>query len=295
MFLRWSFAEISAMARVTYPRRNEIKQSYHRGRSSFSPEKLLNVCVRHTKISTTIHRAQFVFKKRRIYAPLIIRIANLGFSLIGEPLRLLGDAEWMRLEENRFASLYGLPLQRQHGMIRFPVLGGRALKVYLTGEIYSNELKLEAIKLAIAELARLHTLPCNGLFAHGDAHVGNVLIDFEVGGAFWFDFETQVIEGLIRTEQIAYDLVVLIFSIVQYWVSAPLETIFEEIYKQKQYNDLLVFDRLISIFVRLTHSPTIFERARFDKAIFVVEQCSLICERIRAKRTVWSDAECGHV
>lgn len=265
MFYFWSMAVFFSNARKSYPANLYDVCSKKPNRLFRLVDYLMHVVLCRTEINSVSRLEENIYKVRRFYSTFVVYIANGIFHFIGEPLRVLGNMDWKEYEANRFSALYGYELSKEKGIL-FPILNGRSLREILLDRNVSEEIKLNAISLAVLSLSHLHSTPYMNYYGHGDAHAGNVLVDISRLTASWFDFETRLDSSLLRSEQIAYDLTILLLSVAEYWKDAPLEGVLKRVFDCEFYSDLLIKYSVNDSFMRLLNAPTVFERARYYNA-----------------------------
>ena len=128
-----------------------------------------------------------VRKRRRCYAPLLIRMSDLLVGLLDAGVRVLPQREWEERERRIYRRLHGTSIRVDAGgVLVLPLLAGRTLAALLEDVGLEAQRRRTAIAHATIALARFHRL---GL-THGDAMAENVLVDLDAGAAHWFDFET---------------------------------------------------------------------------------------------------------
>ena len=279
MFIRWSSAVFFPRTRNAYPNCVTKNRPIAPSRIKAARDSILNYVLRILEINSVRIECDGITKRRRFYASVLIKFANAFFFLIGEPLRVLLDDEWIALEMRRFDSLYNVSLNIV-GEVKFPILSGVTLRVILLNQNEAFQAKLQAVKIAIKGLAHLHRHPAQHCYAHGDAHAGNILVDFKNDYAFWFDFETKLAGSLLPSEQMAYDLVVFLLSVAEHWPEAPLESILRSIFEERSYRNLSIVNAVASKFDRLMYSPTFFEGVRFYKATGAIKVFSSYCHQM---------------
>ena len=128
-----------------------------------------------------------VRKRRRFYAPLLVRIGDPLIRILDTGVRVLPQREWEQRERLVYWSLRGASICiYDDGTLVLPCLAGRTLAALLEDPALEESIRRTAIDRSVVALAELHQLG----FTHGDAMADNVLIDLEAGAAHWFDFET---------------------------------------------------------------------------------------------------------
>lgn len=136
-----------------------------------------------------------VWKRRRRYAPMLTVAANLYCRMLGLPIRVLINREWLQREQELYRQLYQEEVTlHPHGWLEVP-WHGDDLAHWLINPVSSVEAKMQALTSATLDLHRAHAILVgeNGAmrrFSHGDACVSNVAYSPEDGKAHWFDFET---------------------------------------------------------------------------------------------------------
>ncbi|WP_010586839.1 BUD32 family EKC/KEOPS complex subunit [Schlesneria paludicola] len=180
-----------------------------------------------------LHRIEFlsvsgvdvVRKQRRFLACLIIPWGNAFQWLTGSPHFALPVRQWLAWERAIDASTrQGLVLIESSGAIeRGSVLvcrhvPGDSLSRILADCRYSPAQKLDAIRLALTALRRLHAVDAdwgNGTYrsiSHGDATACNVIVDMRANSACWIDFETRHDPQLAEVDRQTDDLRSLVYT-----------------------------------------------------------------------------------
>ena len=130
---------------------------------------------------------QEVIKRRRFYAPLLIRLGNPLLTALSTGVRVLPQTEWQQRERMLYRELHGDSIRvDSDGGLVLPRLPGATLAAVLETEQLDESDRMLAIERAVVALAELHDRG----FTHGDAMAENVMIDIAAGVARWFDFET---------------------------------------------------------------------------------------------------------
>jgi hypothetical protein len=128
-----------------------------------------------------------VWKHRRFYAPLLVRMAGPLLRMLDTGVRVLSQRDWEERERLIYRSLRGRSIRIDaDGRLVLPCLAGETLASLLEDPELPAPARMRAIELAVRALARFHRLG----FTHGDAMAENVMVDLEAGVAHWFDFET---------------------------------------------------------------------------------------------------------
>lgn len=128
-----------------------------------------------------------VRKRRRSYAPLLVRLGGPLVRLLDTGVRILPQRDWEERERLMYETLHGASIRVDaDGTLVLPLLEGETLASVLEDPKLSESVRTTAIELAVVALAELHA---RGL-THADAMAENVLVDLEAGVAHWFDFET---------------------------------------------------------------------------------------------------------
>jgi hypothetical protein len=128
-----------------------------------------------------------VRKHRRFYAPVLVWMGDPLVRILDTGVRVLPQRDWEERERRVYQSLYGASIRIDaDGMLVLPCLAGETLATLLEDPALEESVRNKAIERAVVALAEFHRL---GL-THGDAMAENVLVDLEVGAAYWFDFET---------------------------------------------------------------------------------------------------------
>jgi len=128
-----------------------------------------------------------VRKRRRLYAPLLVRMGNPLLGLLDTGVRVLSQPEWEERERAIYQRLHATPIRTDAGgTLVLPYLPGETLATLLESAALGESVRRRAIALAAVALAAFHRA---GL-SHGDAMAENVMVDLEAGVAHWFDFET---------------------------------------------------------------------------------------------------------
>jgi hypothetical protein len=127
-----------------------------------------------------------VSKRRRAYAPLLVRSGNLLLGLLDTGVRILPQREWEEQERRMHLVLRGADVEVEGRTLLLPHIPGETLATMLEARPLPADGRDRAIGLAVAALAALHRMG----FSHGDAMAENVMIDLDADSAHWFDFET---------------------------------------------------------------------------------------------------------
>lgn len=128
-----------------------------------------------------------VWKHRRFYAPLLVRMAGPLARVLHTGVRVLPQRDWEERERLIYRSLRGTSIRTgADGMLVLPCLAGETLATLLDNPELPESVRRKAIELAVLALAQFHARG----FTHGDAMAENVLVDLEAGVGHWLDFET---------------------------------------------------------------------------------------------------------
>lgn len=128
-----------------------------------------------------------VRKRRRFYAPLLVRLGGPLVHMQDAGVRVLPQRDWEERERRLYRSVHGLSIRIDaDDTLELPYLRGDPLAALLSDGKLDGDARRRAIGLAVAALVRLHRLG----FTHGDAMAENVMVDLDAGVAHWFDFET---------------------------------------------------------------------------------------------------------
>lgn len=156
-------------------------------------------------------------KRRTASARAIIHAANSFFRLVGNPVVVLGEIEeWRRWEISCFLRLHGdafCAFEDGTRGICAEEMPGRNLSRLL------DEGSLTASMLAAAarELRRAHACECTtfeGLWSHGDPHLGNFLYDAVHDRARLIDFEVRHRRDIDARTRHGDDLLVFLQDLV---------------------------------------------------------------------------------
>lgn len=128
-----------------------------------------------------------VLKRRRVYAPLLVRLSHPILRLLDTGIRVLPQREWQEHERRMYEALGRPPVRSDGKRLVLPLLPGATLASILDDPGTSDAERRTAFELAGRALVELHA----GGFTHGDAMAENVLVDLARGSASWFDFETE--------------------------------------------------------------------------------------------------------
>ena len=129
-----------------------------------------------------------VRKRRRFYAPLLVRMGGPVMRILDTGVRVLPQREWEEREELIYSRLRAASIRIDAGgTLVLPCLPGETLAALLEDRELAASSRKRAIELAVIALTEFHQQG----FTHGDAMADNVLIDLEAGVARWFDFETM--------------------------------------------------------------------------------------------------------
>jgi serine/threonine protein kinase len=130
--------------------------------------------------------AEEVRKRRRFYAPLLVRASGPIFALLGTGMRVLTARAWAERERRLYQLLGRGSVRAENGGLVLPKLPGATLASLLDDAVLNETDRRRAIELSLRALAELHGVGVT----HGDAMAENVLVDLAGGAAHWFDFET---------------------------------------------------------------------------------------------------------
>lgn len=173
--------------------------------------------VRLSVVSRSVEDGRgFYLKRRRIYAPGLILVAN---GLFESPFRVLSQPDWLAWEPAIYRRVYGLEVTVVAGGLKLPELPGVPLTTLLHRADLSVQGQLRAIAAAADALQRLHKqivrFPSGvvGAFSHADATAHNILYDSANETARWFDFETIHSPALSPVQRHADDLRTLSYSV----------------------------------------------------------------------------------
>ena len=156
-------------------------------------------------------------KRRRWYAPLLIRGGRLYVRLARARVFALPERPWQAREIRLYRALYGeTAFVDDERWLDVP-RRGEALSLFLQRPDVSSAAARRALVSATAELFRLHAVvvrdgPETRPFSHGDAGARNVAYDAASGGSHWFDFEMIHPPGLPQIWRQADDVRALFFS-----------------------------------------------------------------------------------
>lgn len=134
------------------------------------------------------HEGQrLVRKRRRFYAPLLIRMSEPLVRLLNTGVRVLSQREWEERERRVYWSVHGRSIRIEaDGVLVLPCFAGRTLANVLEDPAVEESARRRAIERAVVALTEFHHLG----FTHADAMAENVVVDIEANVAHWFDFET---------------------------------------------------------------------------------------------------------
>lgn len=160
-------------------------------RSYFFMCRALGGLLRSARYSTTRMTARDgcfqARKRRRFYAPLLVRAGDTLVRILNTGVRVLPQPDWELRERQMYLALYGEAIEVDgDGTLVLPCLAGLTLATLLEDARLDESARTRAIELAVAALAELHRRG----FTHGDAMADNVMVDLDRGVARWFDFET---------------------------------------------------------------------------------------------------------
>jgi tRNA A-37 threonylcarbamoyl transferase component Bud32 len=142
---------------------------------------------RYSKVRIVSQDGRQVRKYRLFYAPLLVGMGGPLLRLLGTGVRVLPQRDWEERERRIYQSLRGTSIRVDaEGVLVLPHLAGQTLATLLEDAELEESVRKRAIERAVVALAEFHRLG----FTHGDAMAENVLVDFEAGVAYWFDFET---------------------------------------------------------------------------------------------------------
>jgi hypothetical protein len=156
-------------------------------------------------------------KRRTASARAIIHAANSFFWLAGNPVMVLGEIEeWRRWEIACFQRLHGDAFhafaEGAHTICAEEIPGQN-----LSRHLDAGTLTPVMLAAAARELRRAHACECetfDGLWSHGDPHLGNFLYDAPHDRARLIDFEVRHRHGIDARERHADDLLVFLQDLV---------------------------------------------------------------------------------
>ena len=129
-----------------------------------------------------------VRKRRRFYAPVLVRLGSFLTRLLDTGVRVLPSRAWQERERMLYRTLYDAAVRIDaDGTLVLPRLRGVTLAALLEEAALEPAVRTRALELAAIALAEFHR---RGV-THGDAMAENVMVDLEGGAARWFDFETM--------------------------------------------------------------------------------------------------------
>ena len=167
------------------------------------------------------HGVEYIHKRRRLMAGLIIPPGNLYFRITGNPSEVLSRGRWLEWERSVDAATgrrwlaSGETDRRGLWYRRAP---GISLRQLLADDALTLEQKFEAIGWSMVALRGLHACSADwgdGLqqsLSHGDATSANVIVDLDARTADWIDFETRHLPGIPELDRQADDLRALLDS-----------------------------------------------------------------------------------
>ena len=156
-------------------------------------------------------------KRRTPSARAIIHAANSFFWLVGNPVVVLGHPdEWRRWEIACFHRLHGDAFRvfadGAHAICAEEMPGTN-----LSQHLDAGTLTSAMVAAAARELRRAHAGECptfEGLWSHGDPHLGNFIYDAAHDRARLIDFEVRHRQGIGARERHADDLLVFLQDLV---------------------------------------------------------------------------------
>ena len=161
----------------------------------------------------------YVLKRRRPYSGPLITIGNLYAKYSKLPILVLPTPVWHIWESRVYENAYHQNSRVTHdGWLRMRQAPGQMLSTILSSAGASQQTKMRAVKLAVSELTRLHSLSFSTVhavtqpFSHGDATCHNVSCSLETPTATWYDFDSIHTPGLTANQRHADDLRALIIS-----------------------------------------------------------------------------------
>lgn len=173
----------------------------------------------------SVGNVDVVQKQRRIFACLAIPIGNVFQVLTRSPHFALSTRRWLAWEraiENsarqRLLLTESCDVLRQRFVLTCRRVPGSPLSQILADGSYSLVSKLDAFRIALKALLRLHAVSADwgrGVqqsISHGDATASNVVVDLNHGSACWIDFETRHDPRLAKADREADDLRSLVYS-----------------------------------------------------------------------------------
>ncbi len=159
-----------------------------------SPASLLDRIKVNATSKVRVEGRTLWIKRRRASAVPVLGCANLFFRAANSPLRtLLNRAAWQRWEVHSFSLLHG-PEFRAFSWENSAVAADEIPGINLTGPLDDGSLRPMMTAAAGRELRRSHTCRCpifDGLWSHGDPHLGNFIYDAASDRARLIDFEVM--------------------------------------------------------------------------------------------------------
>ena len=173
--------------------------------------------IRINRLSVQSRASQrYWVKQRNPGSRWVISAANTFFRLVRNPVFVLADAAaWREWEVWCFRRLNGKdPPAFSHGdAVWIPHIPGDDLA------FVAKQARLQPVHLTAAgtEFRRMHDTwspEFNGLWSHGDPHLGNVIFENETGRARIIDFETTHFRRLAAERRHADDLKVFLLDLL---------------------------------------------------------------------------------
>ncbi len=182
----------------------------------------------------------FWVKYRRGWARALAHCANGFFRAAGNPVIVWADLDtWQRWEVDSFHLLHGAEGYQAFAEGERAVWAEHLPGMGLEETASRGELTEAMLEAVARELRRAHSLPSlarDGLWSHGDPHLGNFLFDADTGRARLIDFEVAHRAGLPEVERHSDDLLVFLQDLMgrsgaDNWL--PAATCFLHHYRQQ--------------------------------------------------------------
>jgi hypothetical protein len=183
---------------------------------------LLSMIRLHRVEFVSIDGVEWVRKRRRCFAYLIIPPGNLFLKIIGSPMIVLPSARWLEweraIETSTQRNLVSTDPIAKGTCLLCRRVPGISLRQVLADPDYSPEQKSDAIRWSLAALRLLHQSVVDwgrGIrqsISHGDATASNVIVDVDNRAACWIDFDTRHQPNVPEADRRTDDLRSLIYS-----------------------------------------------------------------------------------
>jgi hypothetical protein len=259
---------------------------------------MLSMIRLHRVDFVSIDGVEFVRKRRRRFAHLIIPVGNLFLKISGSPIIVLPLTLWLEWEHAVEASTRRTlvstdPFANGTGLWCRHVPGTSLRQLLAASDCSSNQ-KSDAIRWSLASLRMLHENVAHWGYgvrqsiSHGDATANNVIVDVNKRTACWIDFDTRHQPHVSEADRRADDLRALIYSSAVYLPASRFPEL-ADILIAAQFDDAIVRhfrQRLTNEWIDLTAAQLAQAPLRWSAATalrFALLQ-SLAVERTAAHR-----------